>query len=171
MNKKIILIIVYIITNQSLYEQLSPLSKQRAAAGRTEEMVCQKCDLPSSLFNSTVSHCFLPPPSTGMGWAVFPLKCFLCKGRGTLNTGRSSSPLFQETPGQSLVTLICLLVVRMVTPPEGQPWGHPLSGSQESEVHVRMNSLGPRRLPGLYGKEAGARRLCLHPIRQVADIL
>lgn len=37
MNKKIILITVYVIMNQSLYEQLSPLSKQRAAAGREEE--------------------------------------------------------------------------------------------------------------------------------------
>lgn len=37
MNKKIILIIVYIITSQSLCEQLSSLSKQRAAAGTAEE--------------------------------------------------------------------------------------------------------------------------------------
>lgn len=37
MNKKIILIIVYIIMNQSLCEQLSPRSKQRAAASRAEE--------------------------------------------------------------------------------------------------------------------------------------
>lgn len=80
-------------------------------------------------------------------------------------------PLFRETPGKSLVTLIRPLRVRMVTPLERQPWGHPLAASQESEVHVRMNSLGPWRLPGPYGKEAGARRLCSHQIRQVAEIL
>lgn len=34
-----------------------------------------------------------------------------------------------------------------------------------------MKSLGPWRLPGPSGKEAGARRLCLHQIRQVAEIL
>lgn len=34
-----------------------------------------------------------------------------------------------------------------------------------------MNSLGPWRLPRSYGKEAEARRLCLHQIGQVAEIL
>jgi hypothetical protein len=64
MNKKIILIIVYIITNQSLYERLSPFQSTEQLLAPQRKMVCQKCDLPSRLFNSPVSHRFLPPPYT-----------------------------------------------------------------------------------------------------------
>lgn len=85
--------------NQSLYEQLSPLSKQRAAAGTAGEMVCQKCDLPSSLFNSAVSHRFLPPPFTRMGAEAAPfLKCFVCRG---MELSQYWKDLIPTLPGQS----------------------------------------------------------------------
>lgn len=63
-------------------EQLSSSSKQRQllvmAGGK---MVCQKCDLPSSLFNSAVSHrYFLPPPYNAKGGGGSFLKCAVCKG-------------------------------------------------------------------------------------------
>lgn len=62
-------------------------------------MVCQKCDLPSSLFNSPVSHRFLPPPYDGLGAVAGSfLKCFVCQGT---ELSQCETDFISTLPGQS----------------------------------------------------------------------
>lgn len=123
-------------------------------------MVCQKCDLPSSLFNSAVNHRFLPPPSTRVGVEAAPfLEAFCLQRHGTVSGLERphlhcSWAILAKAKSPSSVPLR----VKMVTPPQrGSPGDALLLPPRSPKNTFRMNSLRPWRLPGTLregGREA-----------------
>lgn len=129
-------------------------------------MVCQKCDLPSSLFNSAVNHRFLPPPSTRVGVEAAPfLEAFCLQRHGTVSGLERphlhcSWAILAKAKSPSSVPLR----VKMVTPPQrGSPGDALLLPPRSPKNTFRMNSLRPcEAARNLTGGRPGGCRLCLH---------
>lgn len=124
-------------------------------------MVCQKCDLPSSLFNSAVSHRFLPPPFTRMGVEAAPFFEVFCLQRHGTVSGLEVPHLhsFWAILSKAKSPSSGPARVKMVTPPNqrGSPGDVLLLPPRTPKNTFQVKSLSPWRLPGTLqegGREA-----------------